>query len=197
MECSTESPGVDGDAPPFRLDNEKLAFRFTATLSDRQGVAIERLPTPNRLDDWLAANDLALGREHATTADLEVAQALREAIHRLGTATVDGNDPAASDLEILNRLLREERPVPELTPSGLRWKFKAGHHVRGALGLIAHDAATVLGGTERSHVKTCEAPECRGLFVDTSRGQNRRWCSMNICGNRAKKAKFRGSGSAA
>ncbi|MFI9004602.1 CGNR zinc finger domain-containing protein [Streptomyces sp. NPDC053541] len=31
---------------------------------------------------------------------------------------------------------------------------------------------------------------CAGLFLDTSRGASRRWCSMNTCGNRVKKARL-------
>ncbi|WP_442965842.1 CGNR zinc finger domain-containing protein [Pseudonocardia sp. HH130630-07] len=47
----------------------------------------------------------------------------------------------------------------------------------------------------------CASPTCRAAFFDTSRSRNRRWCDMNICGNREKKARFLankrdGSGSA-
>ncbi|MET9799075.1 CGNR zinc finger domain-containing protein [Nocardiopsis alba] len=178
--------------PPFRLDNERLAFRFTATLSDRHGTPVERLPDPGRLDDWLAANDIVVGSEHATAADLDLAHRLREAIHRIGTATAREEAASEADRELLNRLLREELPLPELTETGLRWRPIAGHHVRGALGRVAHDAVTLLGGPHRDRVKACGNPECRGLYLDTSQGRNRRWCSMNICGNRAKKARFRG-----
>ncbi|MDK0517622.1 CGNR zinc finger domain-containing protein [Streptomyces sp. ML-6] len=96
-----------------------------------------------------------------------------------------------TDRAVLNRLLRDEQLCPELTQTGLRWQPITGHHVRGALSRIAHDAVTLLGGPQRGQVKTCQNPDCRGLYVDTSQGQNRRWCSMNICGNRAKKARFR------
>lgn len=180
-------------APAFRLDNERLAFRFTATLSDRYGTPIERLPAPGRLDDWLAANDLTVGDEHTTAGDLELAHRLREAIHQAGTGIARGGAPDAADREVINRLLREEQLCPELTEEGLRWFPGMGRQVRGALSLIAHDAVTVLGGPERRQVKTCSNPDCAGLYVDTSQAQNRRWCSMNVCGNRAKKAKYRGT----
>ncbi|MGW1191425.1 CGNR zinc finger domain-containing protein [Streptomyces sp. NPDC002559] len=178
--------------PMFRLDNEQLAFRFTATLSDRHGNPVERLPDPGRLDDWLAANDIAVGSEHATPADLDLAQRLREAIHRIGTAIAHDEPTTETDRAVLNRLLHDEQLCPELTGTGLRWQPITGHHVRGALSRIAHDAVTLLGGPQRGQVKTCQNLDCRGLYVDTSQGQNRRWCSMNICGNRAKKARFRG-----
>lgn len=42
-----------------------------------------------------------------------------------------------------------------------------------------------------SHVKACEGPNCTLLFADHTRGRARRWCSMALCGNRAKQAAHR------
>jgi predicted RNA-binding Zn ribbon-like protein len=42
-----------------------------------------------------------------------------------------------------------------------------------------------------SHVKACEGPACTLLFADHTRGHARRWCSMALCGNRAKQAAHR------
>jgi predicted RNA-binding Zn ribbon-like protein len=40
-------------------------------------------------------------------------------------------------------------------------------------------------------VKKCEGPTCTMLFLDTTKGHARRWCSMAVCGNRAKQASHR------
>jgi predicted RNA-binding Zn ribbon-like protein len=42
-----------------------------------------------------------------------------------------------------------------------------------------------------SHVKACEGVACTLMFADHTRGRARRWCSMAICGNRAKQAAHR------
>ena len=42
-----------------------------------------------------------------------------------------------------------------------------------------------------THVKACEGPACTLLLVDHTRGHARRWCSMALCGNRAKQAAHR------
>ena len=42
-----------------------------------------------------------------------------------------------------------------------------------------------------SDVKACEGPACTLLFADHTRGRTRRWCSMAICGNRAKQSAHR------
>jgi predicted RNA-binding Zn ribbon-like protein len=45
-------------------------------------------------------------------------------------------------------------------------------------------------------VKACEGPTCTLLFADHTRARNRRWCSMHLCGNRAKQAAHRHRGKA-
>lgn len=42
-----------------------------------------------------------------------------------------------------------------------------------------------------AHVKACEGPACTLMFADHTRRRARRWCSMAICGNRAKQAAHR------
>jgi predicted RNA-binding Zn ribbon-like protein len=42
-----------------------------------------------------------------------------------------------------------------------------------------------------THVKACEGPACTLMFADHTRGHARRWCSMAICGNRAKQSAHR------
>jgi predicted RNA-binding Zn ribbon-like protein len=41
------------------------------------------------------------------------------------------------------------------------------------------------------HVKACDGPTCTLMFADHTRRHARRWCSMAICGNRAKQAAYR------
>lgn len=43
---------------------------------------------------------------------------------------------------------------------------------------------------QREFVRKCERPDCTLYFYDTTKNHMRRWCSMAICGNRAKVAKF-------
>lgn len=191
MSRARTTPEAETAQPPtFRLDNEHLALRFTATLSDRYGTPLERLPTPARLDDWLHANGLGTAPHASTPADLEHARALRETIHRIGTALATGHTPKQQDLETLNRVARHEHGHLELHGTTAHWTTESDHPIDAALAFIAHDAITTLTG-QRGTIKTCENPACGGLFLDTSRAQARRWCSMNTCGNRAKKARYR------
>jgi predicted RNA-binding Zn ribbon-like protein len=56
---------------------------------------------------------------------------------------------------------------------------------------VAHSAARFFSSADYSAVRKCENPECILFFYDTSKNHSRRWCSMNLCGNRAKVSAFR------
>jgi len=53
---------------------------------------------------------------------------------------------------------------------------------------IIDAAADLLAETELSRIRKCES--CIVHFFDTSRKGSRRWCSMNICGNKHKVAAY-------
>ncbi|WP_344660279.1 CGNR zinc finger domain-containing protein [Catenulispora subtropica] len=173
----------------FRLDNEVLAFRFTATVSDRRGATpYERLGDPGRLALWLRSAGLDVGG--ASLSDLNDALELREAIYRIGKAIATARQPDPEDVRTLNAAAAAGRAVAILDGDVMRWHLTETAPVRDALGVLATDAIRVFGASERDRVKCCEGPECAGLFLDTSRGANRRWCSMNTCGNKAKKSRL-------
>ncbi|WP_018395200.1 CGNR zinc finger domain-containing protein [Bacillus sp. 37MA] len=56
------------------------------------------------------------------------------------------------------------------------------------LSFIAYDALTLIGENKLVSLKRCSNPDCVLLFIDES--GRRKWCSMKICGNRKKVARF-------
>lgn len=56
---------------------------------------------------------------------------------------------------------------------------------------IGEALAHLICAEDFSNVKACEGPACTLLFADHTRGHGRRWCSMAMCGNRAKQAAHR------
>ncbi|CAL9522028.1 hypothetical protein SUDANB9_03844 [Streptomyces sp. enrichment culture] len=78
-----------------------------------------------------------------------------------------------------------------LTPGGERhWRLGRACGVEDALGVIAADAIGIVAGERDGRLALCASPTCRAAFFDTSRSRTRRWCDMNTCGNREKKARF-------
>ncbi|MCY9784116.1 CGNR zinc finger domain-containing protein [Nocardiopsis sp. EMB25] len=174
--------------PDFRLGNV-LATSFTATLTERQGNAVERIPTPQRLVDWLAVNGLAV--DSCTTAQLDLARELREAIHAAATAAAIQDALPASAVRVINDRSSQGRAAAILTPEGRRrWRLSSASRVEDALGVIAADAIGVIAGERDGKLALCASPTCRAAFFDTSQSRTRRWCDMNTCGNRQKKARF-------
>lgn len=174
--------------PEFRLGNV-LATSFTATLTERCGNAVERIPTPNRLVDWLALSGLAV--ESCTTAQLERAWELRESIHAAATAAATQSPLPKSAIQVINDCSTQGRAAAILTPEGNRqWRLSSASRVEDALGVIAADAIGIIAGERDGKLALCASPTCQAAFFDTSQSRTRRWCDMNTCGNREKKARF-------
>ncbi|GAA0944242.1 CGNR zinc finger domain-containing protein [Pseudonocardia zijingensis] len=180
--------------PEFRLGSV-LATSFTGTLSERHGEPVERIPTPERLVDWLAVYGLDV--RSCTPAQLERARELREAIHAAATAAAVGDPLPAPAVQIINDHSARGRAAAVLTTEGeRRWQLSVNSPVEDALGVIAADAIDVISGERDGKLALCASPTCRAAFFDTSRSRTRRWCEMNTCGNREKKARFRGRAAA-
>jgi predicted RNA-binding Zn ribbon-like protein len=174
--------------PDFRL-GKVLATSFTATLTERRGNAVERIPTPNRLVDWLAVSGLAV--ESCTTAQLERAWELRESIHAAATAAARRAPLPVSAVQVINDRSTQGRAAAVLTPEGNRqWRLGSASSVEDALGVIAADAISIITGERDGKLALCASSTCEAAFFDTSRSRTRRWCDMNTCGNRQKKARF-------
>jgi predicted RNA-binding Zn ribbon-like protein len=174
--------------PDFRLGGV-LATSFTGTLTERRGNAVERIPTPGRLVDWLTVNGLAVAS--CTTAELDRAWELRESIHAAATAAATHDALPASAVDVINECSSQGRAAAILTPEGSRrWRLSSTSSVADALSVIAADAISVIAGERDGKLALCASPTCQAAFFDTSQSRTRKWCDMNTCGNRQKKARF-------
>ena len=81
----------------------------------------------------------------------------------------------------------EDEPVSGLVWSAQR-RWKSPDSV---LFPIAKAMAELVCEVDFTLVKPCEGSNCTLFFVDRTRGHARRWCSMAVCGNRAKQAAYR------
>ena len=101
-------------------------------------------------------------------------------------------------LEPLNRFLERDEQHGELVAraaggaSSFELRATRRHKTPESLLMpIAEALAKLVCDEDFTHVKACEGPRCTLLFADHTRGHARRWCSMAICGNRAKVAAHR------
>ncbi|MEU2777542.1 ABATE domain-containing protein [Streptomyces sp. NPDC007162] len=60
------------------------------------------------------------------------------------------------------------------------------------LAAVARDAVELLTDpVARAAIRECEGDNCPLVYLDTSRGRRRRWCSSEVCGNRERVARHR------
>ncbi|MGN6679789.1 MAG: CGNR zinc finger domain-containing protein [Streptosporangiaceae bacterium] len=191
MAADQEKPArqaVIGPAPG-RLE---LVRAFVNTLDIEAGT--DELGSPAALTAWLAERELTEAlRSPATETDLRQAVAMREALretllnhvqgqhHASGAASVAELRSVAAGLA--TRLAVEDDGTVRTAPAGQG----AAYGLSGLM-LIAADAAT-LGTWAR--LKVCSADDCRWAFYDRSPGRSGCWCSMAVCGSRAKSRAFR------
>ncbi|MFJ6694970.1 CGNR zinc finger domain-containing protein [Streptomyces sp. NPDC091272] len=173
--------------PEFRI-GQVLATSFTATLTERFGSPVERIPVPSRLVDWLAVHQLVV--DSCTELQLERARELRESIHAAATAVAEQGPLPSSAVRVLNRCSTRGGAVVTLASDGRReWRLGSAS-VEDALSVIAADAIDIISGERDGKMALCASPTCQAAFFDASRSRTRRWCDMNTCGNREKKARF-------
>jgi predicted RNA-binding Zn ribbon-like protein len=106
------------------------------------------------------------------------------------------------DLEPLNRLLAQDERHDAIvvaanadtnvnTPALALRAYRRWTSPDALLLPIAEAMARLVCDEDFTQVKACEGPRCTLLFADHTRGHARRWCSMALCGNRAKVAAHR------
>lgn len=135
-----------------------------------------------------------LAREAASHPEKAVAVlkrvvALRETLFRIFSAVVEGEQTGAADLDFLNRSLAEALARLKLRQEGKRyeWEWKGGGaDLERIVWPVIRSASEFLTSNELSRLRLCQGEGCAWLFVDTSRNKRRRWCTMEICGNRSK-----------
>lgn len=179
--------GSDGHRWWFDSGSLALDFAYTGGMGDNP--IWERLHTPDDLATWLE------GRfEHADGAvserDLQDAKALRQCIARAVTAASRGEGPSPDDVDVIN-LYAATPDIPPVLIGGTRQAGRSRVRAGQALSAMAREAVELLSGSEADRIRSCSADDCGLVFYDESRSNNRRWCSMQRCGNRAKVRRHR------
>ncbi|MEZ7124836.1 CGNR zinc finger domain-containing protein [Nonomuraea sp. AD125B] len=153
----------------------------------------DELATPDQLATWLHARGLVPAGTEVTAEQRDRAGRVREGLRALIAANneepvssprPDGLDPAAR--AELAELTRDLPLMLDVTVSPPRLVARDPGPVEAALaGLLAVVAEAVADGTW-TRLKACREPSCRWAYYDHSRNRRRTWCSMELCGNRAK-----------
>jgi predicted RNA-binding Zn ribbon-like protein len=167
------------DSPPGEL---ALVQRFVNTADVDQGT--DELADQHGLAAWLEGAGMptevdATGRERAV--------AVREAIRSLLLAN-HGEPP---DPDAIATLDRAAAITVAFDAAGNARLEPARAGIDGVLArLLAIVARAQVDGTW-PRLKACPNDTCHWAFYDHSRNRSRTWCSMSVCGNRAKARNYR------
>ena len=162
-----------------------LVRSFVNTLDVDDGI--DELTSPVALAQWLHKAGLLPKATPASGRDLKLALQLRSALRDELAGHLakkpDSGARAALDAVCCDLPLKAVCSAEGVAPS-------AGG-VRGALAqIVAATTQSRIKGTW-SRLKICPADDCRWAFYDTSRNKSKRWCSMEVCGNRNKVRAYR------
>ncbi|WP_436758943.1 CGNR zinc finger domain-containing protein [Streptosporangium sp. V21-05] len=147
--------------------------------------------TAQGLATWLERNGLGGPRVKPDELDRRDAVILREALRAL----LRENNGGPIDPQARRTVEHVARACPlvvgfgaETGSLGLR---PALTDVRGALAeVLASVAGAVIDGSWQ-RLKACGEHRCEWIFYDRSRNRGSRWCSMSVCGTRAKMRAYR------
>lgn len=183
------------------LGNE-LVLDFVNTRPVQDGKTTELLPDFSAVLRWFRAANLLNSEQVArlerqwegtTKAEktTEIMRDLRERWREVILAWEGGRAIRRQTLDELNGLMGMHPMLTRLTKSRAAYSTKLWFEVREPADLLAplaHSAATLFATGGRKRVRRCA--NCVLHFHDTSKKGTRRWCSMQLCGNRFKVAAY-------
>lgn len=165
--------GTPGERERLADYDDLLAWCARARiLSDEQAAALQRQASTDR---------------RAADAALERARRLRDALHGIFVEIAHGRPVPGGELAIVNGALADAARhggIAERDGTFL-WQWRRDS-IDCMLWPIAHSAAELLTGDRLVRIGECGGVACGWLFLDETRNRSRRWCEMEVCGNRAK-----------
>ncbi|MYX93695.1 hypothetical protein GT045_02435 [Streptomyces sp. SID486] len=163
---------------PRPLTGEPLALDLLNTRWTADGVTRDLLADLDGLAVWLESNRLA-GIHPADAQALAHLRTAREALR----AAVDSSPGQAAPL--VDAVLEHGRIRARLTAAGPAEEPEFADPSWAPAWLAARDYLNLLARAPE-RIRACAGGGCVLHFYDTSRNGTRRWCSMAVCGNRAK-----------
>jgi predicted RNA-binding Zn ribbon-like protein len=186
----------------FLFLGNQLALDFLNTCPVQNGEAVELLPDFDALLRWFQAADLLSSGEAASLRQewgpstqaqhvVEAIRELREGLRKEILSWERGGTIHGTATGELSRLMAEHPMLTRLKVSGSASTTELWFDSRRPKDLfapLAHSAAMLFAEVDRNRVRKCG--QCVLHFYDTSKKGTRRWCSMQLCGNRLKVAAY-------
>jgi len=181
------------DGHEWLFDSGAVALDFAYTGAMGDNPVWERLHSADDLRTWLTPRFTGVD---VADRDLTDALALRAALANALTAIGHGSEVSGEDVDVIN-LFAATPDIPPALAGGKRQAGRTRARAGQALSAMAREAVLLFANSSRERIRECAADDCGLIFYDESRSNNRRWCSMQRCGNRAKVRAHRAKASVA
>ena len=178
-------PGGRAPAPP-PLD---LVQDFVNT--EIPDFAQDDIATPEELGTWLRSRGLLADGDFVDADAFVIARAFRDVLRSLALENTLGDAPDPPVRDAFDHIAAGLPLRVELGVQGGLRLTPEGDPVRRALGAILVRILDAQASGVWRRMKACRKEGCGWLFYDGSRNASSTWCSMSICGNRAKTASYR------
>jgi predicted RNA-binding Zn ribbon-like protein len=128
-------------------------------------------------------------------AALSKVRSLREVLRALVLSLEERGSISKAALASVNEILRSTPISGEIVWHAqkrrfeTRWRSHKQDITARAMAPLVRAVVQLLSERDAGLLKKCENPVCVLHFYDTSKNHSRRWCSMDVCGNRMKAAK--------
>jgi predicted RNA-binding Zn ribbon-like protein len=187
----------------FLANDPSLDFVNTEVMLD--GVRTELFQGFSDFAEWLEKAGIAnagdarrltkeWGGSREAKSSLQAARELRSQLRTSVENVMNSGRVPDSLARELNQYLRYPRLVTDVLSAKGRLQTQSHWLLEKPADLIvpvADLAANFFSSADYSAIRKCENPDCILFFYDISKNHTRRWCSMGLCGNRAKVAAFR------
>lgn len=179
----------------LRFDAGRICLDLLATAHP-----LERLDALPPLCAWIGASGLVppgTPLTHAGPSWPPAFRELRAGVGHLVSGWLTGETRPAygAALAHVNAVARAAPPVPRAVRAqdgGLVRELEGEPGCAALLAVVARDAVSLLTDpAARAALRQCAGDNCPIVYVDTSRGRRRRWCSSEVCGNRERVARHR------
>lgn len=137
------------------------------------------------VEAWLRSRDQPFAGARVADRDRERLVAVREALRDLVTCR-DRGEPDDAALGLLAEASRSSPLTVSFEADGQATLRSNESGVTGLIGRILSEISVASVAGTWSRLKICRNDACRWAYYDASRNHSGIWCSMAICGNRAK-----------
>ncbi|MGG1639401.1 CGNR zinc finger domain-containing protein [Paenibacillus sp. FSL K6-3182] len=184
------------DKPAFVFVGNHFTTDFVNTRKNVKGIRTELIESWGHLMSWLEQADrrkwVISDREELTPDEqdtiIQKILIIRSRIEQAFTQIIQEQSIPASIVTFLNQELARYRSYYQIEAGDQERPFTTvrNYEITQLPALFLEEACLFFTTFKLANLKKCENHACILFFYDSSRNQQRRWCSMDKCGNRVK-----------